>query len=480
MRILLTNNTLHFRAGSELYIYDVAVELLNRGHQPVAFSTVLGDVAELLRAATVPVIDDPSRLAAQPDIIHGQHHFDTLIAALTFPTAPALNFCHGWVPWEEQPLIFPNVVGYVAVDHVCRDRLVFEHGIPLENIDVVLNFVDTNRFRARPGLPAAPQRAIAFGNAFQNGDSLAILRAACAEAGIELDVAGLDVGRSLQHPEIELGRYDLVFAKARAALEAMATGAAVILCGPRGLGPMVTPEEWDRLRPLNFGVRTLTLPMDRASVRSQIQRYNPAAAAILAERVRSEATLTRAVDQLLHIYAGVIERFPPSGFDPALGQKAAAQYLRTQAPFLKGRAADVLAAVRAQEQETTNALAQANRALTLAKNVRAQSEIALAQANNDLAQERRALTLAETARSETETMLAQADNDLVLQRRALTLAENARVQAEAALAQANCELAELRDSATWRVARSVLQSPLLRFLSPIWRWVSLGRRKAAS
>src|SRR5712672_3057133 len=101
MRILLTNNTLQWRAGSELYIYDVAVELLNRGHQPVAFSTVLGEVAELLRAATVPVIDDPSLLAARPDIIHGHHHFDTLIAALTFPSVPVLNFCHGWVPWEE-------------------------------------------------------------------------------------------------------------------------------------------------------------------------------------------------------------------------------------------------------------------------------------------------------------------------------------------------------------------------------------------
>ena len=36
------------------------------------------------------------------------------------------------------------------------------------------------------------------------------------------------------------GDYDLVFAKARCALEAMAVGAAVVLCDTHGLGPMVT------------------------------------------------------------------------------------------------------------------------------------------------------------------------------------------------------------------------------------------------
>src|SRR5260370_31380113 len=91
MRVLLTNKPLRYRAGSELYIYDVAVELLKRGHEPIVFSTVMGEVGELLRAATVPVVDDLARVAVTPDIIHGQHHFDTLIAALTLPSAPPLH-----------------------------------------------------------------------------------------------------------------------------------------------------------------------------------------------------------------------------------------------------------------------------------------------------------------------------------------------------------------------------------------------------
>jgi hypothetical protein len=488
MRILLTNNTLHWRSGTELYIYDVAVELLRRGHEPVAFSTVLGDVAEMLRAATVPVVDDLSRLAATPDIIHGQHHFDTLIAALTFPAAPVLNFCHGWLPWEEQPLIFPNVVDYVAVDHVCRDRLIFEHGIPSERIHVLLNFVDTNRFRPRPPLPAAPKRALAFGNLFKNDGSVAILGTACREAGIELDVAGIGTGRPLSNPETEIGQYDLVFAKARAALEAMAVGTAVILCGPRGLGPMVTPEEWDHLRTLNFGVRTLTLPMDVASVLSQVRQYNPAGVVAISERVRSEATLSGAVDELIHIYEDVVRRFPQCGFDPPAGQLAAAQYLRSHALTLKGRAADVIAALAANEQESENALgrsesarAQAEAARLQSESARSQTEIALARIENERVQLENALTQENHARANAQAALVHANAALVDSNAALVDSNAALAQANNDLTLTKRELVELRNSATWRVARSMLQNPLLRFLRPIVMWMgSRIRGKAAS
>lgn len=42
MRVLITNNTLAGRAGSELYVRDLALALLRRGHTPLAYSTNLG------------------------------------------------------------------------------------------------------------------------------------------------------------------------------------------------------------------------------------------------------------------------------------------------------------------------------------------------------------------------------------------------------------------------------------------------------
>ena len=74
MRVLITNNTLADRAGSEVYVRDLALALLRRGHNPVAYSTRLGRVADELREATIPAIDDLRLLTAVPDIIHASNH----------------------------------------------------------------------------------------------------------------------------------------------------------------------------------------------------------------------------------------------------------------------------------------------------------------------------------------------------------------------------------------------------------------------
>ena len=79
---------------------DVAIALLRRGLKPIAYSTMMGDVADELRGATVPVIDRLDALATPPDLIHGHHHLETMTAVLRFPGIPAIYFCHGWLPWD--------------------------------------------------------------------------------------------------------------------------------------------------------------------------------------------------------------------------------------------------------------------------------------------------------------------------------------------------------------------------------------------
>ena len=169
MRILLTNNSLAAHAGSELYIRDLAVELMRRGHHPVAYSTYLGAVAEELRAATIPVIDRLESLGEPPDIIHGQHHYETLSALLRFPATPALYYCHGWLPWEEATLQHPNIHYYVAVDELCRERLIAEGGIHPGRIEVILNFFDERLFPSRTPLPRKPKDCPHVQQRFQGG-----------------------------------------------------------------------------------------------------------------------------------------------------------------------------------------------------------------------------------------------------------------------------------------------------------------------
>ena len=273
MRILLTNSTLDAPAGTELYVRDVAIELLRRGHHPVAYSTRLGAIADELRAATVPVVDRLDRLGQVPDIVHGQHHLETMTALLSFPATPAVYFCHGWLPWEEAPPRFPRIVRYVAVSEFIRERLIAECRIPPDKTHVILNFFDQRRFPPRRPLPAVPKHALAFGNSFSERVNLPMLREACRRMDITLDAAGAGVGQPEVHPGKRLAEYDLVFAYGRAAIEAMAVGAAVILCDAQRMGQMVTVETFPTRRRLNFGLRALSRSLDRHP-RGRILRYD--------------------------------------------------------------------------------------------------------------------------------------------------------------------------------------------------------------
>jgi hypothetical protein len=335
VRVLITNNALDWRAGSELYVRDLALGLLRRGHQPVAFSPRLGAVAEELRAATIPVVDDLVRVAVPPDLIHGHHHLETTIAMLHFPGVPVVSFCHGWLPWEECPPVSPRIRRYVAVDEVCQERLVAEHGIAPDRIDTVLNFVDLVRFRPRGPLPPRPGRALVFSNRAGETSHLPVVRAACSELGIALEVAGAASGRVLERPEEVLPGFDLVFAKGRAALEALAVGTAVVVCDAHGLGPMVTTNALGRLRSMNFGVRLLPRRLERSALVEEIGRYDPEDAATVSTRVRDEADLEKALDRIEAIYRRALET-PPFGDASAAGElRAASRYLMFLAPTLK-------------------------------------------------------------------------------------------------------------------------------------------------
>ncbi len=332
MRILITNNTLAERAGTELYVRDVAMALLRRGHAPIAYSQLLGDVAAELRAASVPVVDDLRRVTEPPDVIHGHHHLETMTALLHFPGVPAVFFCHGWLPWQEAPPSHPAIVRYVAVDELCRRRLLDEGGVPSNRTELLLNFVDLDRFRPRPTLPAVPRRALLLANATGPGEQVEQVRRACAAAGVDLEVVGTSTANPTPAPERLLPAYDLVFAKGRTALEAMAVGCAVILWSPGGSGPLVDAASWHELRPLNFGLRALSGPGTADALAAQIARYDAKDAAAVGALVRREAGLSDAVDRLLALYASV-QGSPVGSADEA--GRAAARYIRGLAPAIK-------------------------------------------------------------------------------------------------------------------------------------------------
>jgi hypothetical protein len=338
MRILLTNTTLAHRTGSELYTVELALAFQARGHQAMVYSPAVGELERELAAAGVPAVDALDGLAQPPDLIHGHHHAATLTALLYFPGVPGLFVCHGYEPWEETPLLFPRLLRHVAVDLATAERLAAA-GVPAARTETILNFVDLDRFRPRPPLPPVPRRALVFSNNAHEGTHLPAVRAACAAAGIEMDVAGIASDRVAARPEELLPGYDLVFAKGRAAIEALAVGAAVVLCDAAGCGSMVAGADLARLRSLNFGFRTLDRPLSPAAVGAEIARYDAEEAMRVSSSMRQVAGLDRAVARYLDLYERILaeHRAAAAASDPAAEGRAAAAYLRWLDPFLKER-----------------------------------------------------------------------------------------------------------------------------------------------
>ena len=153
MRVLLTNNTLAWRGGTELYLLDVARELKRLGHEPVAYSPHLKDVAEHFRAAGIPVVANLAVLPFRPDVIHGQHHVETMtIAFEEVDRAVVDEECDGFVRIHHARgrMLGCTVVSSRAGEMIGLAAYALKHGVRLGGLGSVIYPYPTltNAFRA--------------------------------------------------------------------------------------------------------------------------------------------------------------------------------------------------------------------------------------------------------------------------------------------------------------------------------------------
>lgn len=364
MRVLLTCNDLVRVSGSQAYVRDVAVGFLRAGHEPIVYSPRLGPVAGQLRSATVPVVVDLDAVGAPPDAVLGNHHAELMTALLRFPHVPGVHVCHAWTSREAYPPRFPRIRKYVAVDETVRDRLVSEEGIAADRVEVVLNPVDATRFPPRPPLPSRPRTALLFSNYASETTHLPVVREACARARLELEVVGAGVGRVVEDPGPLLARVDVVFAKARSALEALVAGASVILCDSTGSGPLVTSREFAALRRRNLGIRTLDRPLAPELLAGEIARYDAVDAALTSDLARASASLPKIVSELEAVLREAVAAEEAAGPpDREAEEIAASAFLRWLDQTHIGHAAHLYEVIRNERLSADERVASVRRGL---------------------------------------------------------------------------------------------------------------------
>lgn len=305
LRVLVTNITLTGRTGTEVVVRDLAWALKDLGVDVSVYTPAPGVMADEIRARGVPVTDNLATLEP-PDVVHGHHHVEAVEALLHFPRARGVFVGHDATAWHDRPPQMLRLLRYVAVDRRVGERLLRYPFVQQRGLTLIPNAVDTARHRLRGPLPSRPARALVFSNYLAEGADLEMLRAACARLDIALDTAGSRMQTQAAAPETVLPQYDIVFGKARCAVEAAATGCFVVLYHNGMLGPELNGENIAECLSWNLGQGLLTEPLTPKALETRLKSYSARTAEAVSAAVRKTNALDAVARRWLSLYQGMM------------------------------------------------------------------------------------------------------------------------------------------------------------------------------
>jgi hypothetical protein len=259
LKIALSNRSLRRRAGTELWVSDVARYLTRCGAEVIVYSPDLGPVSDELSESGITVSSSAAEVRAfSPDICF-LHHFKetgTLVSYLAGTATKIVNMSHGPLPRAELP-IPGGVAQYFATSITVKTMISLLTDADWNSIRILPNFFDETRFRD-VRVSDGGSAALLYSNKASK-KQIDALQGELALNGYAFRIAG-QKSTLVDCPEEVLPQYDLVFAVGRSAIEALASGCAVILWDRGVVGPLVTPQNFWQCVCANFALTSMQLP----------------------------------------------------------------------------------------------------------------------------------------------------------------------------------------------------------------------------
>jgi hypothetical protein len=271
MRLLLATNHLGL-GGSESYLLTVAEQLDRLGHETRLYAPEPGDGVEVARERGIAVVGDAG-LEEDYDAALVQDAGVSLRLADRRPGLPQLFVAHSAMFDLQTPPQLDGVVGLVVA---LNERVANRMRSLATEVEVVRlrQPIDTARFAPRGALPDVPRRALLLSNT-PNDDRLALLEAACAEAGIELARLGGAAGRAAD-VRPALAEAEIVIGYGRSVLEAMSFGRAAYVYDWKGRDGWVTPETYPAMEADGFAGGAAVPGAESALLAEDLRRYSAA------------------------------------------------------------------------------------------------------------------------------------------------------------------------------------------------------------
>ena len=269
MRFVLANRLMNAVGGTESHLVTIGDQLQRLGHEVVVYSPELGPFADHARSRGIDVLDELRELPRECDVVLAQDALVVYDLAERYPRAlNVFRVCGDIFDFQSPPQV-EGIVDLVVVLSDRYARLWSACGVkaPLLRLRVP---VDIDRLVPVGAIRAKPRRVVMLGN---YGDRIQIVREAWERHGLEV----AQIGGAQQRFDVAdaLESADIVVAKSRAALDAMACGRAVYVYDMFGGDGWVTPETYPALEADHFAGQATDRVIGVAELERDLAEYDP-------------------------------------------------------------------------------------------------------------------------------------------------------------------------------------------------------------